>query len=425
VSQPPHPFSIPAYRAFVLARLAMVLAQEAMVVAIGWQVYDLSRQTMGLKESAFRLGLIGVVQFLPLLLLTLVVGWVVDHIDRRKIARVVTALQIGCAAVLGVLNHMGGIGLPALFSVAALLGVARAFAGPAFSALGPNLVPPEILPRAIAFNATAWQVGVIVGPALSGYLYAAGHSLPYLAAAALFTLAMLLLFTIGKVRRPLAHRTGPPWRQMVEGLHYVRHNRLVLGAISLDLFAVLLGGATAMLPIYARDILHTGPEGLGHLRAAPAVGASITALWLSVRPLRHNVGPIMLGGVALFGISTIIFGLSRSEPLSLCCLAALGVGDMVSVFVRQSLVQIYTPDAMRGRVGAVSTLFISGSNELGEAESGLIASLIGPVAAVIVGGFGALAVTILWARWFPELRRARTFDPPPGLAEQQQAEIAT
>jgi len=425
VSQPPHPFSIPAYRAFVLARLAMVLAQEAMVVAIGWQVYDLSRQTMGLKESAFRLGLIGVVQFLPLLLLTLVVGWVVDHIDRRKIARVVTALQIGCAAVLGVLNHMGGIGLPALFSVAALLGVARAFGGPAFSALGPNLVPPEILPRAIAFNATAWQVGVIVGPALSGYLYAAGHSLPYLAAAALFTLAMLLLFTIGKVRRPLAHRTGPPWRQMVEGLHYVRHNRLVLGAISLDLFAVLLGGATAMLPIYARDILHTGPEGLGHLRAAPAVGASITALWLSVRPLRHNVGPIMLGGVALFGISTIIFGLSRSEPLSLCCLAALGVGDMVSVFVRQSLVQIYTPDAMRGRVGAVSTLFISGSNELGEAESGLIASLIGPVAAVIVGGFGALAVTILWARWFPELRRARTFDPPPGLAEQQQAEIAT
>jgi MFS family permease len=425
VSQPPHPFSIPAYRAFVLARLAMVLAQEAMVVAIGWQVYDLSRQTMGLKESAFRLGLIGVVQFLPLLLLTLVVGWVVDHIDRRKIARVVTALQIGCAAVLGVLNHMGAIGLPALFSVAALLGVARAFAGPAFSALGPNLVPPEILPRAIAFNATAWQVGVIVGPALSGYLYAAGHSLPYLAAAVLFTLAMLLLFTIGKVRRPLAHRTGPPWRQMVEGLHYVRHNRLVLGAISLDLFAVLLGGATAMLPIYARDILHTGPEGLGHLRAAPAVGASITALWLSVRPLRHNVGPIMLGGVALFGISTIIFGLSRSEPLSLCCLAALGVGDMVSVFVRQSLVQIYTPDAMRGRVGAVSTLFISGSNELGEAESGLIASLIGPVAAVIVGGFGALAVTILWARWFPELRRARTFDPPPGLAEQQQAEIAT
>ena len=425
MSQPPHPFSIPAYRAFVLARLAMVLAQEAMVVAIGWQVYDLSRQTMGLKESAFRLGLIGVVQFLPLLLLTLVVGWVVDHIDRGKIARVVTALQIGCAAVLGVLNHMGAIGLPALFSVAALLGVARAFAGPAFSALGPNLVPPEILPRAIAFNATAWQVGVIVGPALSGYLYAAGHSLPYLAAAALFTLAMLLLFTIGKVRRPRAHRTGPPWRQMVEGLHYVRHNRLVLGAISLDLFAVLLGGATAMLPIYARDILHTGPEGLGHLRAAPAVGASITALWLSVRPLRHNVGPIMLGGVALFGISTIIFGLSRSEPLSLCCLAALGVGDMVSVFVRQSLVQIYTPDAMRGRVGAVSTLFISGSNELGEAESGLIASLIGPVAAVIVGGFGALAVTILWARWFPELRRARTFDPPPGLAEQQQAEIAT
>ena len=403
----------------------MVIAQEAMVVAIGWQVYDLSRQTMGLKESAFRLGLIGVVQFLPLLLLTLVVGWVADHVDRRRIAWMVTALQIGCAAVLGVLNHLDAMGLPALFLVAALLGVARAFSGPVFSALGPNLVPPQILPRAIAFNATAWQIGVIVGPALSGYLYAAGHSLPYFAAAGLFASALILLFTIGKVPRPTTDRSGSAWRQMVEGLRYVRRNRLVLGSISLDLFAVLLGGATAMLPIYARDILHTGPEGLGHLRAAPAVGAGIIALWLSIRPLRHNVGPIMLGGVALFGISTIVFGLSRSEPLSLLCLAVLGAGDMVSVFVRQSLVQIYTPDAMRGRVSAVSTLFISGSNELGEAESGLIASLIGPVAAVIVGGFGALVVTILWARWFPELRRARSFDPPPGLAVQQQAETAT
>ncbi len=216
---------------------------------------------------------------------------------------------------------------------------------------------------------------------------------------------------------PLVPRAGlargpNPWAQMVEGLRYVRHNRLVLGAISLDLFAVLLGGATAMLPVFARDVLHAGPEGLGHLRAAPAVGATLTAAFFSARPLKHNVGVKMLVAVAVFGAATIVFGLSRSMPLSLACLALLGAADMFSVYVRQSLIQLYTPDEMRGRVGAVSSLFISASNELGETESGFLGALIGPVPAVIAGGVGAVAVVFLWSWWFPELRLAKSFDAP-------------
>ena len=202
------------------------------------------------------------------------------------------------------------------------------------------------------------------------------------------------------------------WQQMVDGLHYVRRNRIVLGAISLDLFAVLLGGATAMLPVYARDILHAGPQGLGHLRAAPAVGATLTAMFFAIRPLKTNVGVKMLLAVGAFGAATIVFGLSRSMPLSLFCLAILGAADMFSVYVRQSLIQLYTPDTMRGRVGAVSSLFISASNELGEAESGFLGALIGPVASVIAGGVGAIVVVVAWSWWFPELRLAKSFDAP-------------
>jgi MFS family permease len=422
VSSSAHPLAIPTFRAFLIARFAMVIAQNSLVVVIGWQVYDIARQTMSTKEAAFQLGLIGLVQFLPLLLLTLVVGWTADHIDRRWIARAVVVMEIGCGLALALLTRSNAMTLPALFTVAALLGVARAFAGPAFGALGPNLVPQHLLPRAIALNSIAWQCGAVLGPAVGGYLYAIARPLPYFTSAGLFGLALVALMLIGPVPRSAINRSTKPWQQMIEGLHYVRRNRLVLGAISLDLFAVLLGGATAMLPIYARDILHIGPEGLGHLRAAPAVGAGLTALWLSFRPLSTNVGPKLLGGVALFGAATIVFGLSRSMALSFVSLMLLGVGDMVSVFVRQSLVQIYTPDAMRGRVGAVSSLFISGSNELGEAESGLLAALIGPVAAVIAGGVGAIAITFLWTRWFPELRNTRTFDPPDYLVEPRAKE---
>jgi MFS family permease len=412
VSFLPEPLRIPSFRYFWLARLTTTIAQMAMVIVIGWQVYDIARETMGLKEAAFRLGIIGLVQFLPLFFLTLVTGWTADRVDRRWIARAAIALELGCAAALALFAWTGTTTLIALYAVAALLGVARAFAGPALQALAPNLVPRKILPRAIALSSIAWQSGAIAGPAVGGYLYAWAPFAPYAASTGLFAVALLGLFAIGPVPRSGIARGPNPWAQMVEGLKYVRHNRLVLGAISLDLFAVLLGGATAMLPVFARDVLHAGPEGLGHLRAAPAVGATLTAAFFSIHPLKHNVGVKMLAAVGVFGLATIIFGFSRWMPLSLACLATLGAADMFSVYVRQSLIQLYTPDQMRGRVGAVSSLFISASNELGEAESGFIGALIGPVLSVIAGGFGAIIVVVFWAWWFPELRLARSFEAP-------------
>jgi MFS family permease len=412
VSLLPEPLRIPAFRYFWLARLTTTIGQMAMVIVIGWQVYDIARATMGLKEAALRLGIIGLVQFAPLFLLTLITGWSADRLDRRWIARGAVLLELACAGALALFAWNGTTTLVVLYAIAALLGVARAFAGPAQTALAPNLVPRKILPRAIALSSIAWQTGSILGPAMGGYLYAYAPYAPYAAAAFLFTIGLIGLLAIGPIDRPEFARGPSPWGQMVEGLRYVRHNRLVLGAISLDLFAVLLGGATAMLPVFARDVLHSGPEGLGHLRAAPAIGAMLTAAFFSMRPLKHNVGVKMLVAVAAFGIATIIFGMSRSMPLSLACLAILGAADMFSIYVRQSLIQLYTPDRMRGRVGAVSSLFISASNELGEAESGFLGALIGPIAAVIAGGVGAIGVVVLWSWWFPELRLAKSFEPP-------------
>lgn len=428
-----HPFTIPSFRAYWVARLTSTMAQMAMVIVIGWQVYDIARETMGIRAAAFQLGLIGVAQFVPLLVLSLVAGWVADRIDRRVIARAAVGLEAFCAFMLAWLSWSDTITLPSLFAVAALLGVARAFAGPALQALAPNLVPAKVLPTAIALSSIAWQAGAVVGPALGGYLYAAAPWLPYGVSDGLFTLAFVMLLLIHPVKRAAITGSRNPWRQMAEGLSYVRRNRLVFGAISLDLFAVLLGGATAMLPIYARDVLMIGAEGLGHLRAAPAVGAVAVALIFSWRPLTNDVGKKMLWSVAAFGLATAIFGMAGpvllpllgpsavgsdfapAVALSLVALFAIGATDMVSVYVRQSLIQLHTPDEMRGRVGAVSTLFISGSNELGEARSGFLAALIGPVTAVVAGGFGAILVTALWARLFPELVRARTFDPPETL----------
>ena len=418
----PEPLRIPAFRFYWLARLTTTIGQMAMVIVIGWQVYDIARETMGLKEAALRLGIIGVVQFVPLFLLTLVTGWTADRLDRRWIARGALALELGCAVALAGFALTHTTTLLHLYTVAALLGVARAFAGPALQALAPNLVPREILPRAIALSSISWQSGAIAGPAVGGYLYALAPHAPYVASAILFAVAFACLMCIGPIARSELDRSRNPWKQMVDGLRYVRHNRLVLGAISLDLFAVLLGGATAMLPVFARDVLHAGPEGLGHLRAAPAVGATLTAAFFSVRPLKHHVGVKMLTAVGVFGAATIVFGFSRWMPLSLACLALLGAADMFSVYVRQSLIQLYTPDEMRGRVGAVSSLFISASNELGEAESGFLGALIGPVTAVIAGGVGAVLVVVLWSWWFPELRLAKSFDAP-DLARRTQAPL--
>jgi MFS family permease len=417
VSLLPEPLRIPAFRFFWLARLATTIAQMAMVIVIGWQVYDIARETMSIREASFQLGLIGLVQFVPLFVLTPVSGWTADRLDRRYIARAVVSLELLCALILFIATWRGFISLPILFGVAALLGVARAFAGPALGALAPNLVPRKILPNAIALSSAAWQTGAIVGPALGGILYDVTPHLPYGLSALLFAFSVACLFTIPTIARtPL--RPGSPISQMVDGLAYVRRNRLVLGAITLDLFAVLLGGVTAMLPVYARDILQVGADGLGPLRAAPAFGATLMAIIFSVQPLRTNVGVKMLTAVVVFGAATAIFGFSTWFPLSLAMLAVLGAADMFSVYIRQSLIQLHTPDEMRGRVSAVSTLAISASNELGETRSGFAAALIGPVTATVAGGIAAIGVTLLWAGLFPELRRARTFAlPEPPLEE--------
>jgi MFS family permease len=417
VSLIPEPLRIPSYRAYWLARLASTIAQMSMVIVIGWQVYDIARQTMDVGDAAFQLGLIGLVQFVPLFVLTPFSGWAADRFDRRIIGRGVLALELLCALILFAATWSGAIGLPILFAVAALLGVARAFAGPAFGALAPNLVPRELLPRAIALSSTAWQAGAIAGPAIGGILYDITPHLSYGVSAALFAFSTICLFLIGPVPRTMM-TPGSPLRRMVEGLQYIGRNRFVLGAITLDLFAVLLGGAVAMLPVYARDILQVGAQGLGPLRAAPALGATLTAIYFSVRPLKTNVGVKMLVAVGVFGAATALFGLSTNYFFSLAMLALLGAADMFSVFIRQSLIQLHTPDEMRGRVSAGSTLAISASNELGEARSGFTAAWIGPVTATVAGGVAAIAITLLWAKWFPELRRARTFDLPEPAPEK-------
>ena len=422
----PHPFRIPDFRAYWVARLSLTLGITSLVLILGWQVYDHARTDLGMsvKQAAFMLGLIGLAQFLPLFVLTPVTGWVADRFDRRFIARLTIGLQLGVAAMLTWLTWTDTLSLPMLFGFAALMGVARAFSGPAMSALAPNLVPKAVLPTAIAVSSIAWQTGSIVGPGLGGALLAIDQTLAYAGSFCLFLIAQLGFWMIGRVEQPVMARNVHPVRQMIDGLTYVWQNRMVFSTITLDLFAVLLAGSTALLPVYARDILKVGPEGLGILAAAPAVGATAMAILFSIRPLKSNVGNAMLGAVVIFGIATIVFGLSTIFLVSLAALFVAGCADMISVYVRQSLIQLHTPDTMRGRVSSVSQLTISASNELGEAESGFLAAAIGPVAAVVAGGAGAIAITLLWARLFPELRLAKSFDPPDILAQAQPKEPA-
>ena len=425
-NSPTSPLSYRDYRVYLIGRLSTNLAQSAMILIIGWQTYNVARETMGTNAAAAQLGLIGLAQFLPLFFLTPVSGWVADHFDRRRIAQGTALLQLLCASALGFATFKDMVTLPLIFSVAVFLGVARAFSGPALTALAPNLVPAKVLPRAIAMSSTAWQLGVIVGPALGGYAYAIKHWGAYGMAAGLFSIAIAALAFIGKVPQPPRDTSRHPMRQMIDGLSYVRRNRLVLAAVTLDLFAVLLAGTTALLPVYARDILHVGATGLGHLAASPAVGAAVTGLLFTIRPLKNEVGMKMLISVIIFGLATIAFGATAflpanlGMPVAIVAMVVWGAADMVSVFVRQSLIQLHTPDEMRGRVSSVSMLSISASNELGEAESGFLAALIGPVAAVILGGAGAIVITLIWSKLFPELRLARTFDPPDiGAADGQ------
>jgi MFS family permease len=414
VQHPASPLAIPDFRAFWIARFTAVLATMSMVVILGYQVYDTARADYGMsvREASFYLGLIGFAQFVPLFLLTPVAGWVADRFERRLVARLAIGIDLFISLMLALAAYVHAATLPLLFGLAALHGVARVFLGPSLTAIAPNIVPPAILPRAIAMSSIAWQSAAVSGPALAGFLYSVDPALPYWMAAGFLVVSILALTPIRRIMpSPMPGGTHPV-RQMVDGLNYVRNHRFLLGAITLDLLAVLLGGATALLPVYARDILHVGPEGLGWLRASPAVGAAVVALWFAWRPLRHNVGVKMLLAVAGFGAATLVFAYSKSMVASMTALVALGGMDMLSVYVRSSLEQLYTPDAMRGRVSAVSGLAISASNELGELESGLLASVLGPIGAVAFGGIGAIAVAGIWAYLFPEIRRARTFDLP-------------
>lgn len=407
-----HPLRIANFRAYWLSRFCGTIALSAQDIVIGWQVYGIARQSYDIKLSAFLLGMIGLVQFVPLFLLTPVVGLTADTLDRRWIIRGTTLLLTLNAAMLGLLTLAGDLSLPFLFLAAAFVGVARAFSGPAYSALAPNLVPRESLPTAIAVSAIAFQAGTIVGPSVGGVLYAIHPDVAYGTIAVLLGFALTMIFLIGKVPQPPAQKDRRPIQRIADGFAYVRRNRLVLAAITLDLFVVLLAGATALLPVYARDILHVGSKGLGVLAAGMGIGAAIGSLWFSVRPMKADVGVKMLVAVLVFALAIITFGLSKSFPLSVAALIVAGGADMVSVYVRQSLIQLHTPDEMRGRVGAVSQLTISASNELGSAETGMMASLLGPVGAVVFGGVAAIGITALWSRLYPELRLAKTFTPP-------------
>jgi len=389
---------------FLTARALGVLGTVAQSVTMGWHVYDLARAGAGMAESALYVGLLGLATFLPLFFLAIPAGVVADRHARRTVLVLCFLAEAACAAVLVTGAVLGRLSVPVLIGIAFAFGIARAFRAPAGVALAPMLVPKPLLPRAIAWNSLAFQAGTISGPALAGFLvgrWSSAHS--YAVSLGLYLAAVAGLSFI---RRPTTPTPLPGSRldRAREGLSYIWHNKVVLGAISLDLFAVLLGGATALMPVFARDVLHVGAEGFGLLRSAPAVGAAVVALILATRPIRRGAGPAMFAGVAIFGVATVVFGLSRIFWLSLGALVILGGADMVSVYVRQTLIQIVTPDAMRGRVASVSFLFIGASNELGEFESGVTARIFGPVLAAVLGGLASLGITGLWARLFPALR---------------------
>ena len=412
VSTPSSPLRIPDYRKFWLARFLAMLAQTGMVVIIGYQLYDVARAEYGMSitQASLQLGLLGFAQFLPVFLLTPVAGVIADRFDRRKVAAAAAALDMLVAIGLAVTTEMELRSLPVLYAFAVLHGMVRVFIGPSMSAIAPNVVPASLIPRAIGLNSIAMQAGMIIGPAAYGYLFAFERSLPYWSTAVCYVLVALVVLAIRSLPPvPEEARRSHPVRQIIDGFHFVWHERFLLGAITLDLFAVLFGGATALLPVFARDILMVGPEGLGQMRAATAAGAATVALWLSFKPMAREVGVKMLLAVAGYGAMTVAFGLSRWFALSLLCLALLGAADMISVFIRGSLVQLRTPDDKRGRVSAISGLAISASNELGEMQSGIAAALLGATGAVVFGGGAAIVITALWAWIFPELRRARTF----------------
>ena len=373
------------------------LALNMQTVAVGWQLYLLT-------GSAFDLGLVGLAQFAPTVVLTLVVGQVADRYDRRVVVVICHVAEAGATAVLALGSLGGWLTRDGILAILVIIGAARAFENPARASLVPRLVPLPLLSRAIASVTSAGQMARIAGPALGGALYALGATTVYATVAVLY-LAGAVLIALVKDAQPARPREEITTASLFTGVAFILRQRLLLGLMSLDLFAVLLGGATALLPIYARDILDTGPWGLGLLRAAPAIGALAMSAVLARRPIEHNAGPALFGGILVFGVATIVFGVSTNLSLSLAALGVLGAADLLSMIIRQSLVQIRTPDGMRGRVSAVHSLFTGTSNQLGEFESGLLAALFGAVPAVLIGGVGTLVVVAVWMYRFPELRR--------------------
>ena len=407
-------FRHPDLRLYIVSRFVVATAAQVQTVAVGWQVFTAT-------GNPFDLGLVALSQFLPFIVLILPAGHIADRYDRRRIQLATYTLLALCAFGLLGLTLAGVNDLAPILAVMAVFGIARAFSQPTGQALLPNLAPIELFPRAVAVNSALWQVATIAGPAIGGALVLLGVEAAYALALVLLVVGVLLVSGLRGGGRPERSDEPISWGTLLSGVTFVRSRPIVLGSISLDLFAVLFGGATALLPFYAGDILDVGPAGLGVMRAMPAVGAAIVGAAVAVWPIRRRVGSWMFGGVAAFGVATIFFGLSTSLVLSLVALAVMGAGDMVSVYIRHLLVQLETPDEIRGRVSAVNSVFIGASNELGEFESGVTASWWGTVPAVVVGGIATLVVTGLWMRLFPVLRDLDRF---PHAVEPAVAESA-
>ena len=396
--------SLMGHRPFALfwwSRVLTIGAHHMQAVAIGWLVYDLT-------GSAFDLGLVGLIQFVPVVGLTLIIGHLADRYDRRLIIRTTQLVNALAAALLAVGSYKGWLTREFLFAAIFVVGTARAFETPTWLTMLPSLVPPPMIPRAVAGSATANQCAIIGGPALGGLIYAAGSSVVFTVCCAAFVVGLILLSLVN-AKPTLPDRKPLTFESLFAGVAFIGSRRMLLGVISLDLFAVLLGGATALLPVYAKDILGTGPVGLGLLRSAPAVGALVASIVLARYPITHSLGKIMFAAVGLFGISTTLFAVSTSFPLSLITLVVLGASDAVSVVIRFALVQTETPDAMLGRVSAINGLFTGTSNTLGDFRAGATAAWFGTVPSVLIGGIGTIVVALMWMKLFPELRDVKEF----------------
>jgi MFS family permease len=395
-------FTYTGFRFFWLTTLLVSFAVQIMSVSIAWQIYDVT-------GNAFLLGLVGLCLFLPALVLILVTGLIADRFNRRGIMAICLTVELGCALGFLALVNVQAHEVWPIFVILVVLGTARAFWGPAAQSLAPNLVPTEALSNAITVNASAWQFASITGPAVGGLLYGISPSFAFGTGAALLVCAVVTVLLIPRPARRESHQ-ATSLETMFGGFRYIFSNKVVLGAISLDMFAVLMGGAVALLPIYAKDILNAGPTELGLLRAAPGLGAIVMALYLTRFPVRDHAGKVLFLFVGLFGAFTVLFGFSTTVWVSIPALALVGAADMVSVTIRETIMQLWTPEEVRGRVNAVNSVFIGASNELGEFRAGTVAHLIGPVPAVVIGGFGAMAIAVIWSRIFPQLREQRTLD---------------